>query len=226
MARGDPPAAHVLASLPPREVAGRVLHRIMRAEREDQPWFFASTPGQGRFDLPTPHGACYTACSAVGAALEVFQDWTGQLPRAEPVARRRAQVTAPAGSPMAADLADAGARGAGVTVALWGGGGSAGDRTRTQAWAAAVHGAGWRALHHGIQHDTTGTERAFTLLDTAGAHEPYADPAWLIGPDGTTAVHTVHDDHDDHDLEVELLRYRIHIVDDTTLDLVNLDAVL
>lgn len=128
----------------------------------------------GRFDLQAPYGACYLATSALAATLEVFQGFGGLLPETELQRRRRIAVSAPPSTPPAAQLASARASGVGVTAALWAGG----PRWLTQRWAAALHRAGWRALHHPIQHDPTGRLRAVTLFDVAGSHAPFDEPRW------------------------------------------------
>lgn len=175
----DPPGVDLLASLPTKVIAEMTLHRVYRASRPD-PWFFASLAagadpdGHGRFDLIEPDGACYTSTSAVGAVLETFKHLIGGLLADEELRTRvRAEVTAPAGCPVAANLTAARSRGAGVHAALWAGY----DRPTTQAWADQLRRAGHRALFHGLQHDPTGRLRAVTLFDKGGAHPPYSDTA-------------------------------------------------
>jgi hypothetical protein len=92
-----PPAVAVLAALATRRTAGLALHRVYRADRA-QPWFFAGIAegadplAQGRFDLPLPDGACYTATTAVAAVLETFQHLVGSTKpvTTRPTATRRA----------------------------------------------------------------------------------------------------------------------------------------
>jgi hypothetical protein len=145
-----------------------------------QPWFFGSVPTEepssgGRFDLPAPHGACYLATSKTAAVLEALQDFSeGLLPDSALHRRDAAMVSAPDTAPVAVRLTAAAARGKGVTAALWAGE----DRGCTQAWAASLHRAGWRAAHHGVAHDPAGRLRAVTLFDREGAHLPYDDSAW------------------------------------------------
>lgn len=205
MPLGDPPAPAALATLAAQPLAGRVLHRVFRAERRS-PWWFASVgadPGTGgRFDLPPPDGACYLATTALGAALEAFQDFgAGVLPVAELRSRRRAVVTAPPHAPVAARLVSARARGLGVTQALWAGA----PRALTQRWARALRRAGWLALWTGTHHDPTGRIRTVTLFDEAGDHPPYDDPAWAWA-----AVPMA----DDRALADGLARYGIRVIAD------------
>jgi hypothetical protein len=205
MPLGPPPDPAELTGLPRFMVRGRTVHRVFRADRA-QPWWFSSVPspaeatGYGRFDLPSPLGACYLARSAVAAVLEAFQNFAGLLPDVELRARRRAEIVAPDSAPVAANLAAPRAREFALTAAIW----ADNDRALTQQWAYALHRAGWRALHHGVQHDPAGRLRAVTLFDEAGEHPPYGDA------DGWAAeVHTV---HDDDDLHLALHRYGVSVM--------------
>lgn len=77
-----PREAASLAGFPSEPLRGRTIHRVWRhhtadgTPRED-PWWFASVPDDsndgGRYDLPAPMGACYTATRPVGALLEALQ---------------------------------------------------------------------------------------------------------------------------------------------------------
>lgn len=111
-------------------------------------------------------------------------------------------MTAPTSAPSAAQLTAAKARWAGVTAALWAGQ----DRTCTQAWAAQLHRAGWRATYHGIQHDPAERLRAVTLLDRSGAHPPFDDA------DGW--AHAQADLHHDTGVLATLSRYGLKVVRD------------
>ena len=183
MPLGDPPASGRLRALPRLALSGKTLFRVFRRSRP-APWFFAALPegfdtdaAAGRFDLPLPDGACYLAISVDGAVLEALQGFgEGLLPESELRARACAEVHVPDSAPGAAALTDRVARGVGVTQALW----ASPDRSRTQRWAAALHRAGWQALHVGVQHDPTGKLRSVALFDRAGVHAPYGDDeAWV-----------------------------------------------
>ncbi|CAN5267110.1 hypothetical protein BH20ACT8_BH20ACT8_15620 [soil metagenome] len=188
--RCPPPGPAALGGLPRVGVGRRTLWRVFQ-RRRGHPWFFASAPpgdprAGGRFDLPAPDGACYLATSKTAAALEALRDFgEGLLPEAALRRRAAAWVVAPSTAPAAVRLTAAAARGAGVTAALWAGE----DRACTQAWAANLHRAGWRAAYHGVAHDPAGRLRSVSLFDRAGAHPPYDDEAWrhevepLDGPD-------------------------------------------
>lgn len=206
MPLGPPPVPAGLTRLPRVSLRGRTLHRVFVARRST-PWWFASLPAQvvdpethGRFDLPVPLGACYLALTPVAAVLETFVHVTGRLPDVELRARRRAEVVAPDSAPPAANVAAPSSRAAGVTAALWAGG----DRALTQAWALALHRAGWRAVHGGISHDPAGRLRAVTLFDATGEHPPYDSPSeWPV------QLRTL---HDDEVLHRQLRRYGIEVV--------------
>lgn len=189
--RCPPPGPAALGGLPRLRVGGRTLWRVFQRHR-GQPWFFASAPTDprtgGRFDLPAPDGACYLATSVIAAVLEALQDFSaGLLPDAALRRRALARVAAPSTAPVAVRLTAAATRGVGVTAALWAGH----DRECTQAWAANLHRAGWRAAYSGIAHDPAGRLRAITLFDSAGAHLPYDDEAWRheLEPLDVPAVH-------------------------------------
>lgn len=177
--RCPPPGPSVLADLPRQPLRGRTLWRVFQRRRR-QPWHFASLPsgnprGGGRFDLPAPYGACYLATSKTAAVLEALQDFgEGLLPDSALLRRVAAKITAPGSAPAAARLTAAAARGKGATAALWAGE----DRGCTQAWAANLHRAGWRAAYHGVAHDPAGRLRAITLFDREGTHAPYDDAVW------------------------------------------------
>lgn len=218
MPLGPPPSPATLARLPSVRLRGRIAHRVFRADRTGAWWFSSVVDGddpesRGRFDLPAPLGSCYLALSAVGAVLEVFQHFgAGLLPAVELEVRRRVEVVIPASAPAAANLSAQRARGLGATASLWAGG----TRALTQAWAAGLHRAGWRAAHHGVAHDPAGRLRAITLFDTAGQHPPYDDAAGWSGQ-----VHTM---HDDQRLASRLRRYGIEVGrSDVQLPLVRLD---
>lgn len=205
----QPPEPAGLTGLPRFRLRERVLHRVFRASRPS-PWWFSSH--DGRFDLPVPLGACYLGRTPVAAVLEAFQHFSGLLPDVELRLRRCAEVVAPRNAPVAANLAAPSARGFGVTAAIW----ADNNRSLTQSWAYALYRAGWRALHHGIQHDPEGRLRAVTLFDAAGEHAPYDDEkAWA------TQTRTL---HDDARLVVALQRYGVTVMrSDVHLPVVPLD---
>lgn len=184
MPLADPPAAAgSLADLPTRPLAGSPLFRVWRHRLPDGgvrslPWWFASRPTDaeagGRFDLPAPDGTCYLATSLVGAVIEALQTHLTSLPHEELDVRAAVEVDPPAEAPSAADLADPGTAGRGVTAGVWAGT----DRLLTQRWAAALRRDGWWAVYGGVHHDPSGSMRAVALFDHAGEHVPTHPGPW------------------------------------------------
>lgn len=152
------------------------------------------------------------ALSAVAAVVEAFQDFgSGLLPEEELRARRRVQLRVPAGTPPVVNLAAARLRGLGATAALWAGE----DRQLTQAWAAALHRAGWHGVQYPAAHDPTGRSRSVAVFGPAGGHLPFEDPAWSGGEVSTL--------HDDEQLRVALRRFGIMVTtSDVQLPMVEL----
>lgn len=150
------------------------LHRIYRHRdpatgRVRAPFFFASAPaaGGGRYDLPAPDGACYTALSAVGAWLEVFR--TTAIVAAEDLRTRRLLRTRPPRRIQTADLLSPRARSLGITGEIH----TTSDYTLTRRWASQLHRAGFRAVLGKVRHDPALRQRSLTLFDAAGEHGPY-----------------------------------------------------
>jgi hypothetical protein len=197
-----------LTDFPAQQIRGHTIYRVWRHVSDDgrirdAPWWFASVPDDpadgGRYDLPAPMGACYTATQPVGAVLESLQALLTNLPAAELRVRRLAVIDAPPDAPAAAKLtAQVVAGGYGITAALWAGA----DRPKTQAWAAAFRRDGWWALYGGVQHDPSGRLRGHTLFDRAGEHAPTFGRGW---------PHTTSTLHDDESLLDDLARFGIHV---------------
>jgi hypothetical protein len=209
MPLGWPPReAGSLARFPTEPLRSRVIHRVWRHTLDDgtvrtEPWWFASVPPTadegGRYDLPAPMGACYTATRPVGAILEALQALLVNLPAAELRVRRLASIETPADAPAAPKLTARPTAGRyGITAALWAGS----DRARTQAWAAAFRRDGWWVVYGGIQHDPSGRLRGHTLFDEQGDHPPTFGEAW---PMATTTL------HDDPQVVADLRRFGIHV---------------
>ncbi|MBW3576870.1 MAG: RES domain-containing protein [Actinobacteria bacterium] len=197
-----------LARFPAEPTRSRTVYRVWRyrlsdATIRDSPWWFASLPDEpdegGRYDLPEPMGACYTATRPVGAVLEALQALLTNLPTQELRVRRLATIATPPDAPAAAKLTAQVAAGRyGVTAALWAGT----DRSRSQAWAAAFRRDGWWALYGGIQHDPSGQLRGHTLFDHQSEHPPTFGQSW---------PHTASTLHDDTQLLEDLIRFGIHV---------------
>lgn len=172
----EDPAA--LGGFPRIQLRGRGLYRLFRHRdpatgRPRQPFFFASAPegGGGRYDLPSPDGACYLARSRAGAWLETFR--STYLARAD-LRRYRLLATRPPYSLRAADLLDPAGRAYGVTGEIH----VTTDYRLTRRWAERLHQAGVRALHGKVRHDPALEERSVTLLNEAGEHLPYGWRWW------------------------------------------------
>lgn len=209
MPLGWPPQrAGSLAEFPAEPTRRRTIYRVWRHDRDDgttrdAPWWFASVPEDpdegGRYDLPAPMGACYTATRPVGAIMESLQALLTNLPAAELRARRLAAIDTPPDAPTAAKLTAQVAAGRyAVTAALWAGS----DRPRTQAWAATFRRDGWWVLYGGIQHDPSGQLRGHTLFDRQGDHPPTFAESW---PYTTTTL------HNDVQLLEDLVRFGIQV---------------
>lgn len=124
-------------------------------------WFFSSR--SSRFDLPAPYGTCYFSDRRYGAWLEVFRG-CGLVDRAD-VERRRLLTATRTGRPLRlANLRAAQARPFGVTADLVAGD----DHTQTQAWAVALHTAGFEGLAATIRHDPTLAARNLALFGRIG----------------------------------------------------------
>lgn len=171
MPLAEPPDPAAVSGFPGRWlIQGDVLYRI-HWRTYGAFWFSSLPDGEGRYDLPSPHGACYTARSSAGAWLERFQtDTTVDL--AELRQHRLARITTPVDLNLA-DLAASLARGFGVTGDIHV---MDSDEYRLpRAWAAALHGVGWRGLEGRARHDPALGERTVTIFDGEGAHAPFDD---------------------------------------------------
>lgn len=181
-----PREAASLTGFPSQPLRDRTIYRVWRhrapdGATRDDPWWFSSVPDDpddgGRYDLPAPMGACYTATRPIGALLEALQAWLATLPAEELRLRLLATIETPSDAPPAAQLTARTAAGRfGMTAALWAGA----ERRRTQAWAAAFRRDGWWSLYGGIQHDPSGQLRGHALFDHEGAHPPTFATGWSV----------------------------------------------
>ena len=166
-----PPASPAaLASFPRRTLrAGAHLFRMHRRERP--PFWFASAPprGGGRYDLPTPHGACYLAAQPEAAFLETLARRPVRIVATEHVEKYR-MADAPLPRDLeAANLPVSRARAFGLTAEVY----TTPNYARTRAWARAFHAAGLKAILAIPRHDVSARLRTVTLLDAAGEHPPF-----------------------------------------------------
>jgi hypothetical protein len=152
-----------LSGFPAHQLApGQVLARIHRADRKSG---FYSSDGSGRFDLPLPHGTCYLGEEPLASFVEVFREAAVvaealvntkvlsfiQLP--DDV--RLADVTAPK------------SRRFGVTGEIH----TSTAYGITQAWAAALHRAGFDGIRYLVRHDPSQRLTGVALFGPGGEHE-------------------------------------------------------
>lgn len=139
------------------------LVRIHKTTRE--PWWFSNT-GLLRFDLPAPNGTCYLAEEAIGAFIEVFQDWITApvpIPIEEILARSESHVSPPRLMTLA-DCTNPHALSFGITAEIH----ASPDRAMTQRWAAAFHSAGFDGVRYYVRHDPGQRRIAVALFGEAG----------------------------------------------------------
>lgn len=190
MPLAQPPAVTAgLISFPARRLrVGEVLYRIH--VRDKGVFWFSSLPsGENRYDLPHPHGSCYTARSPTGAWLEIYRT-SMTVDLAELRRRRLAAITVPVDLDLADLTADL-VRSFGITAEIHVT--DADDYRLPRAWAAALHAAGWRGLEGRARHHPVLAEGTVTLFDSAGAHDPFGREWTAV----TSDLATEWDLHDD-----------------------------
>lgn len=135
------------------------MHRV-----EHGAWWFSSD-GSGRFDLDSPHGACYLAEAPVGALIEHFDGIT-VIPELE-LEGRRISILKPDGRLRLADCTSPAARRFGVDLAL-----SAGDDyAHTQRFAAWFHDGGFDGVRYLLRNDPAATLVGIALFGAGGEHD-------------------------------------------------------
>jgi hypothetical protein len=141
------------------ETAWFRMHRV-----EHGAWWFSSD-GSGRFDLDSPHGACYLAEAPVGALIEHFDGIT-VIPELE-LEGRRISILKPDGRLRLADCTSPAARRFGVDLAL-----SAGDDyAHTQRFAAWFHDGGFDGVRYLLRNDPAATLVGIALFGAGGEHD-------------------------------------------------------
>jgi hypothetical protein len=153
----------------------RVLYRVHR--RGHNPWYFASGP-DGRFNLSEPDGTCYFSETDIGAFLETL----GRVGRLIPRAEVEERVISALSVPRAVRLANctvARARGFGVTVGIH----ALEDDARTQAWATALHAAGFDGIRYRISHDPRASGVGIALFGPSGEATGPRPPGQPISAD-------------------------------------------
>ena len=142
------------------------------------PWWF-SNDGGGRFDLPAPHGTCYTALDAASAVRERLGPVLGPSGRVPESALEEVVISRlrlPRGRELA-DLQSRRAAGFGVTRELE----SMVPYAVPQAWARAFAEAGLQGVRYGPRF-TPGEAWSVALFGDAGAAD------WPVDPDPIPAV--------------------------------------
>ena len=152
-----------LSDFPSHQLApGQVLARIHRAGRKSG---FYTSDGYGRFDLPLPHGTCYLGEEPLASFVEVFREAAvvaeallnakvlSLIQLREQV--RLADVTAPK------------SRRFGVTGEIH----TSTAYGITQAWAAALHRAGFDGIRYLVRHDPSQRLTGVALFGPGGEHD-------------------------------------------------------
>jgi hypothetical protein len=146
-----------------RELYRIFFHRNSRSGELTSPWRFGSVPpGASRFDLPVPHGTCYWSDRRYGAFVEVFCG--ARVVDRVDVTRRRLFAATP---PPRLRLADTSSRRAyrfGISGELL----TVVPYTVPQAWAQALHGAGFAGVIGVGRHDPALEARNVALFGPAG----------------------------------------------------------
>lgn len=147
------------------------LHRL---SVHRTPWYYhSSDPGDaggGRFDLPRPNGTCHTGETLDAALVEKLLRIPARVPRlvssAELVKLRHTIAISTGSGPATADATSPTASGFGINAEL-----AAGlDYGTPRRWAAALHGAGWRAVRHRLRNDPSGSAAGRALFGATGPH--------------------------------------------------------
>jgi hypothetical protein len=167
----EPPAEpEALARFPARTLrAGTGLYRIHHA-RLGPFWFGSATAtGGARFDLEAPQGSSYWALRAEAAFLETIVRRPITVVPLELLDRYELTSVPLSADLEAANLPVQRARAFGLTAEIH----TTTDASITRSWAAALHGAGFRALVAIPRHDVTARLRTVALFDHAGEHPPF-----------------------------------------------------
>jgi hypothetical protein len=126
------------------------------------PWWFSSS-GEGRFDLASPGGTCYTAETEIVTLLET---WGGMrlIPDYLVVQRATSRVRLDGGVRVA-DMTSNAAIQYGVTAEIF----TTSDYQMTQLWAAALRQAGFSGIRYWARHDLAHAAACLALFGPAGA---------------------------------------------------------
>ena len=165
--RPPPEAPRELEGFPSRTVAPeQQLWRVVRKGRG--PWWFGNS-GNGRFDLPSPHGTCYLAADELSALLEVIgpERMGGGISTLFFDRRRFRRLRLPRPTRLA-DLTSRRCAGFGITLEIH----AVVPYDRTQAWASGFHRAGAGGLLYFVRHDPSGG-KGVALFSKAGERKSW-----------------------------------------------------
>jgi hypothetical protein len=161
----EPPESdHAVAGFPSFDLEPDAdIWRVVRTDRSS--WWFGNNR-KNRFDLPAPKGTCYTAEDRWGAVAESIVapgQHDGVVAEQFVLDRRITRLSVPTTHRLA-DTTDRSALGYGLTNEL----GVVHDRSRTQAWAATFHNAGFEGIRNLLRADP-GRSTGQALFGEAGA---------------------------------------------------------
>ncbi|QBJ98709.1 RES domain-containing protein [Rhodococcus sp. ABRD24] len=124
------------------------------------PWWFGT--GGGRFDLPGPHGTCYTAEAELITLLET---WGGiqLIPRPE-INKRSISTVAVSRELQVADMTSNAAIQFGMTSEI----STTIDYPLTQQWALALRDAGYDGIRYWARHEMAHADACFALFAPGG----------------------------------------------------------
>lgn len=146
---GLPPPSTDLIDFPFADLNGKEVWRACRAEHAAEPWYFSSS-GKARYDLEAPYGTCYWAEQWAGAVLETFLRNTKGGVVSSTFAAARRLVSTVSDRVHMADVNDRRARTYNLTTEL---GAVPPPYDVPQAWAAALHNAGFDGIRWALRHD-------------------------------------------------------------------------
>ena len=139
-----------------------ILARIHRADRQT---CFYSSDGSGRFDLAAPLGTCYVGDGPLASFVEVFRE--AAVVAESFVMTKELSLLRPRVQVRLADLAHPRSRRCGVTGEVH----TTTDYETTQAWAGALHRAGFDGVRYRVRHDPAQDLVGIALFGSAGVHD-------------------------------------------------------
>lgn len=140
----------------------RALARIHRADRQA---CFYSSDGSGRFDLATPLGTCYFGDDPLASLVEVFRE--AAVVAETLIMTKALSLLRPRSEGRLADVAHPRSRRFGVTGEIH----TTTDYDMTQAWAGALHRAGFDGIRYRVRHDPAQDLVGIALFGSAGVHD-------------------------------------------------------